>query len=83
MLKGIYLGYKVNKTTEGAKMNDYMVVKVGKRTKQGIKFFESLTEALEDAENKSRKNKAEYNVLKRYDKCYMAYANFINGKRTK
>lgn len=64
-------------------MNDYIVIKVGKRTKQGIRFFESLTEALEDAENKSRKNKAEYNVLKRYGKCYMAYANFINGKRTK
>lgn len=64
-------------------MNDYMVVKVGKRTKQGIRFFENLTEALEDAENKSRKNKAEYNVLKSFDKCYMPYANFINGKRTK
>lgn len=69
-------------------MDNYIVSKIGtRRTKP--RFFENLTEALEDAENKSRKNKAEYSVLKSYKKdetgttYYMEYANFINGKRTK
>lgn len=68
-------------------MNNYIVSKVGRKTKP--RFFEDLNEALADAELKSRKNKAEYSVLKSFRKdeskstYYMEYANFINGKRTK
>lgn len=70
-------------------MDNYIVIKIGtRRTKP--RFFDNLTEALEDAEIKSRKNKAEYSVIKSYKKdnftgstYYMEYANFINGKRTK